>query len=46
VALSSDAHTVDQLAFRYDDALEYLDSVGVTELAVFERRERSMEPIG
>jgi histidinol-phosphatase (PHP family) len=46
VALSSDAHTVDQLAFRYDDALEYLDSLGVSELAVFERRERRLEPIG
>jgi histidinol-phosphatase (PHP family) len=46
VALSSDAHTVDQLAFRYDDALEYLDSLGVSELAVFENRERRMEPIG
>ena len=46
VALSSDAHTVDQLAFRYDDALEYLDKLGVTELAVFERRERTTEQIG
>jgi histidinol-phosphatase (PHP family) len=46
VALSSDAHTADQLAFRYDDALEYLDSLGVSELAVFEGRERRMEPIG
>ena len=46
VALSSDAHTVDQLAFRYEDALEYLDSVGVSELAVFDKRERRLEPIG
>jgi histidinol-phosphatase (PHP family) len=46
VSLSSDAHTTDQLAYRYDDALELLDSVGVTELAVFEGRERRMEPIG
>jgi histidinol-phosphatase (PHP family) len=46
VALSSDAHTTDQLAFRYDDALEFLDSVGVTELAVFDGRERRLEPIG
>jgi histidinol-phosphatase (PHP family) len=46
VALSSDAHTTDQLAFRYDDALEFLESVGVTELAVFEGRQRRMEAIG
>ena len=46
VALSSDAHTTEQIAFRYDDALEYLDSVGVEELAVFDARERRLEPIG
>jgi histidinol-phosphatase (PHP family) len=46
VALSSDAHTTEQLAFRYDDALEFLESVGVSELAVFEDRKRRMEPIG
>jgi histidinol-phosphatase (PHP family) len=46
VALSSDAHTIDQVAFRYDDALEYLDKAGVTELATFDRRERTMEQIG
>ena len=46
VALSSDAHTSDQLAYRYDDALEYLESVGVSELAVFEGRKRRMEPMG
>jgi histidinol-phosphatase (PHP family) len=46
VALSSDAHTPNELAYRYDEALEYLDSVGVSELAVFERRQRRMEPIG
>ncbi|MEA2478146.1 MAG: histidinol-phosphatase family [Thermoleophilaceae bacterium] len=46
VALSSDAHVPDQLAFRYDDALELLDAAGVTELAVFDHRERRLEPIG
>jgi histidinol-phosphatase (PHP family) len=46
VALSSDAHTAGQLAYRYDDALELLDSAGVTEIAVFDNRERRMEPIG
>jgi histidinol-phosphatase (PHP family) len=46
VALSSDAHVPADLAFRYDDALELLSGIGVTELATFERRERRMEPLG
>jgi histidinol-phosphatase (PHP family) len=46
VALSSDAHVPDQLGYRYDHALELLSSLGVDEIAVFERRERRMEPVG
>ena len=46
VALSSDAHVPNDLAYRYDDALEYLDSLGIEELAVFERRQRRLEPVG
>jgi histidinol-phosphatase (PHP family) len=46
VALSSDAHSPNDLAYRYDDALEYLERLGVTELAVFERRARRLEPLG
>jgi histidinol-phosphatase (PHP family) len=46
VALSSDAHLPDQLGYEYDRALELLNDVGVTELAVFDRRERRLEPIG
>jgi histidinol-phosphatase (PHP family) len=46
IALSSDAHVPDQLGFRYEDALETLGELGVTELCVFEGRERRMEPIG
>jgi histidinol-phosphatase (PHP family) len=46
VALSSDAHVPNDLAYRYEDALEYLDGLGVSEIAVFERRERRLEPIG
>ena len=45
-ALSSDAHAPDQVGFGYDEALRFLDELGVTELAVFERRERRLEPIG
>jgi histidinol-phosphatase (PHP family) len=46
VALSSDAHAPDQLGYRYDDAIAALTDAGVTELCVFERRERRMEPLG
>jgi histidinol-phosphatase (PHP family) len=46
VALSSDAHAPEQLGHRYDDAVELLGSLGVSELATFDRRERRMEPLG
>jgi histidinol-phosphatase (PHP family) len=46
IALSSDAHTPEQLGYEYDQALELLDGLGITELAVFERRARRLEPIG
>jgi histidinol-phosphatase (PHP family) len=46
IALSSDAHTPDQLGFGYDQALELLADCGVKEIAVFERRERRLEPLG
>jgi histidinol-phosphatase (PHP family) len=46
IALSSDAHNPNDLAYRYDEALEYLESLGVDRLSVFERRERRLEPIG
>jgi histidinol-phosphatase (PHP family) len=46
VALSSDAHRPEDLGRDYERAVEMLDSLGVTELAVFERRARRLEPIG
>ncbi|HWK25095.1 MAG TPA: histidinol-phosphatase [Solirubrobacter sp.] len=46
IALSSDAHTPEHLAFGYDEAVKLLADCGVTEIAVFERRERRLEPIG
>jgi histidinol-phosphatase (PHP family) len=46
IALSSDAHTPNDLAYRYDDALEYLGAAGVDRIAVFERRVRRLEPLG
>jgi histidinol-phosphatase (PHP family) len=45
IALSSDAHVPDQLGFRYDDAVAALTAAGVTEICVFDRRKRRMEPI-
>lgn len=46
VALSSDAHRPEQLGHEYDRALELLSDLGVTELAVFERHRRRLEPLG
>ena len=46
LALSSDAHLPQQLGFGYDRALELLQECGARELAVFERRQRRLEPIG
>jgi histidinol-phosphatase (PHP family) len=46
IALSSDAHTPDDLGRDYEQALELLDDLGVRELAVFERRDRRLEAIG
>ncbi len=46
IALSSDAHVPEHLGFGYEQALELLSEVGVSELAVFERRQRRLEPAG
>jgi histidinol-phosphatase (PHP family) len=46
VALSSDALVPGDVGRDYEAALELLGAVGVTELAVFERRVRRLEPIG
>jgi histidinol-phosphatase (PHP family) len=46
VALSSDAHMPEQLGHEYERAVEWLGDIGVVELAVFERRERRLEPLG
>jgi histidinol-phosphatase (PHP family) len=45
-ALSSDAHTPEQVGFGYDRALEYMADLGIEEICVFEGRERRMEPVG
>jgi len=44
-ALSSDAHLPDQVGYRYDLALDFLDGLGVTEICAFEGRARRLEPL-
>jgi histidinol-phosphatase (PHP family) len=46
VALSSDAHRPQDVGADYEQALELLDQLGVSELCAFERRERRLEPLG
>ena len=46
VSLSSDAHVPADLGYGYEQAVELLESMGVGEVAVFERRERRLEPLG
>jgi histidinol-phosphatase (PHP family) len=46
IALSSDAHRPEDVGAGYDRALEALGRVGVDELCVFDRRARSLAPIG
>jgi len=46
VALSSDAHVPEDLGHAYDRVVEWLGEIGVTKLAVFDRRERRLEPLG
>jgi histidinol-phosphatase (PHP family) len=45
-ALSSDAHLPEHVGYGYDAALEFLDGLGVGEICVFERRNRSLEALG
>ena len=45
-ALSSDAHLPQQVGFEYDRAVEFLDSLGVGEICVFEGRRRTLAPLG
>jgi histidinol-phosphatase (PHP family) len=45
-ALSSDAHIPEQVGFGYERALELFAALGVEEIAVFEGRERRLEPLG
>jgi histidinol-phosphatase (PHP family) len=46
VALSSDAHTPQDLGAGYDRAVAALQAAGIGSIAVFERRARRLEPVG
>lgn len=46
VSLSSDAHRPQDVGAGYEQALALLDRLGVGELCVFDRRRRSLAPIG
>jgi histidinol-phosphatase (PHP family) len=45
-ALSSDAHEPMYVGYGYEKATDLLAAHGITELAVFEGRERRLEPVG
>ncbi len=45
VTLSSDAHHPGDLGHQYERAVEMLDGMGVSELAVFDHRGRRLEPM-
>jgi histidinol-phosphatase (PHP family) len=44
-ALSSDAHLPEQVGFEYGRAVEFLESLGVEEICVFEQRQRRLVPL-
>lgn len=46
ITLSSDAHTPEDVGSHYAEATEFLAAHGVTELTVFEGRQRSKQPLG
>jgi histidinol-phosphatase (PHP family) len=45
-SLSSDAHVPAEIAYGYDRAVPQMGEWGIAEIAVYERRERRMEPLG
>lgn len=45
-ALSSDAHVAGDVGYAYDRAVEAMRGWGVGEIAVFEHRQRRLEPLG
>lgn len=46
IALSSDAHRPQDVGADYEQALDLLERLGVSELCVFDRRVRRLQPLG
>jgi len=42
ITLSSDAHSVEQIGFEYDNVVNLVKSIGFDKIAIFENRERSL----
>ncbi|RXJ80285.1 histidinol-phosphatase HisJ [Arcobacter sp. F2176] len=42
ITLSSDAHSVDQIGFKYEEVISYVKSFGFTKVATYEKRERML----
>ena len=45
-SLSSDAHVPGDIGHAYEDTVEVMRDWGITDIAVFDRRERRLEPLG
>jgi histidinol-phosphatase (PHP family) len=45
-ALSSDAHAPEQVGYGYDQAMDFLEGLGVERISVFESRRRRAVEIG
>ena len=45
-ALSSDAHVAADVGHAYESAVSAMGDWGIEQIAVFERRERRLEPLG
>jgi histidinol-phosphatase (PHP family) len=45
-ALSSDAHVAADVGHAYETAVSDMGGWGIEQIAVFERRERRLEPLG
>jgi histidinol-phosphatase (PHP family) len=42
ITLSSDAHSVEQIGFKYDEVVSYVKSFGFTKITTFESREKKL----
>ena len=45
-SLSSDAHVPEHIGYEYESTVKAMRDWGIAEVAVFEGRQRRMEPLG